>query len=106
MPYKSEKISIAGTKYDRRVKLTQDQKEYVKWLREEEHISYAKLAMMFSVSKRLIQFICCPEKAQKAKEQWLTRKMQGYYKPTKSEWAETIRNHRQYKEKLKKEGKI
>jgi len=34
MPYKSEKIRIAGTQYDRRIKLTPDQKEYIKWLRE------------------------------------------------------------------------
>ena len=31
MPYKSEKIRIAGTQYDRRIKLTPDQKEYIKW---------------------------------------------------------------------------
>ena len=55
MPYKSEKIRIAGTQYDRRIKLTPDQKEY---------------------------------------------------KPTKAEWAATIREHRRYKEQLKKKGDI
>ena len=30
MPYKSEKTRIAGTQYDRRIKLTPDQKEYIK----------------------------------------------------------------------------
>ena len=44
MPYKSEKIRIAGTQYDRRIKLTPDQKEYIKWLREKQLISYSKLA--------------------------------------------------------------
>lgn len=47
MPYKSEKIRIAGTKYDRRIKLTPDQKEYIKWLREKQLISYSKLAKIF-----------------------------------------------------------
>lgn len=54
MPYKSEKIRIAGTQYDRRIKLTPDQKEYIKWLREKRLISYSKLAKIFGVSKRLI----------------------------------------------------
>lgn len=66
MPYKSEKIRIAGTQYDRRIKLTPDQKEYIKWLREKQLISYSKLAKIFGVSKRLIQFICCPDKYFKA----------------------------------------
>ena len=52
MPYKSEKIKIAGTKYDRRIKLTKDQKEYIRWLREEEKLSQMKLAKMFGVSKK------------------------------------------------------
>lgn len=68
MPYKSEKIRIAGTQYDRRIKLTPDQKEYIKWLREKQLISYSKLAKIFGVSKRLIQFICCPDKYLKNKE--------------------------------------
>lgn len=106
MPYKSERIPIAGTQYDRRVKLSPEQKEYVKWLREEEQISYYKLAKMFKVSKRLIQFICCPEKEQRAKELLAQRRSEGRYKPDKSEWSETMRNHRKYKEKLRKEGKI
>lgn len=106
MPYKSEKICIAGTQFDRRIKLTPDQKEYIKWLREEEKISYSKLAKMFGVSKRLVQFICCPDKAQRAKEQLQQKKSEGRYKPTKSEWADTMKEHRRYKETLKKEGKI
>ena len=97
MPYKSEKIRIAGTQYDRRIKLTPDQKEYIKWLREKQLISYSKLAKIFGVSKRLIQFICCPDKYLKNKES---------LKQRKAEWAATIREHRRYKEQLKKKGDI
>ena len=61
MPYLSSKIPIIHTQYDRRRKLTDDQKEYIKWLREEEKLSYNKLAEMFSVSKKCIQFICNPD---------------------------------------------
>lgn len=77
MPYKSEKIRIAGTQYDRRIKLTPDQKEYIKWLREKQLISYSKLAKIFGVSKRLIQFICCPDKYLKNKESLKQRKAEG-----------------------------
>lgn len=106
MPYTSSKIPIAGTKYDRRIKLTDDQKAYIKWLREEERISYNKLAKMFNVSKRLVYFICNPENAQKAKERLKLRKAEGKYKPSKEEWAATMREHRQYKQRLKLENKI
>ena len=106
MPYKSEKIKIAGTKYDRRVKLTPEQKEHIRWLRDEEHLSYRTLAKMFNVSKRLIQFVIKPEIAEKCREQLMERKRSGKYKPLKEAWAETVREHRQYKQKLKLEGKI
>lgn len=106
MPYTSSKIPIAGTKYDRRIKLTDDQKEYIKWLREEEHISYNKLAIMFNVSKRLVQFICNPAKAQESRERLKKAKKEGKYKPSKEDRAAIMREHRQYKQKLKLEKKI
>ena len=56
--------------------------------------------------KRLIQFICCPDKYLKNKESLKQRKAEGRYKPTKAEWAATIREHRRYKEQLKKKGDI
>lgn len=97
---------LTNTQYDRRIKLTPDQKEYIKWLREKQLISYSKLAKIFGVSKRLIQFICCPDKYLKNKESLKQRKAEGRYKPTKAEWAATIREHRRYKEQLKKKGDI
>jgi len=106
MPYISEKIPIAGTQYDRRRKLTEDQKQYIKWLREEEQMSYNQLAKMFNVSKRLIIFICRPETKIKNEEQLKQRKSEGRYKYTKEEWAATLREHRRYKQQLKIEGKI
>lgn len=107
----SETIAETFKAYDRyrqyrRIKLTPDQKEYIKWLREKQLISYSKLAKIFGVSKRLIQFICCPDKYLKNKESLKQRKAEGRYKPTKAEWAATIREHRRYKEQLKKKGDI
>ena len=106
MPYLSSQIPIAGTQYDRRRKLTEDQKEYIKWLRNEEHLSYNQLAKMFNVSKRLITFICNPDMMAKHKERSKKYRAEGRYKPSSEEWASTIREHRRYKQQLKLEGKI
>lgn len=105
MPYLSEKIKIQGTKFDRRVKLTPDDKELIKWLREEEQISFNKLAAQFKVSKRTIQFICDPSKLEANKE---ARKKRGgskiYY--DKDLHKESIKNTRNYKQDLKIKGII
>lgn len=106
MPYKSEKCKIQGTKFDRRRKLSEEQKELIKWLREEERISYNKLAKQFGVSKRLIQFICCPDKEQKAKAQFKERRKYGRYNVSKEERNEIMREHRHYKQELYLENKI
>lgn len=106
MPYTSEKVKIEGTCFDRRQKLSQDQKEYIKWLREEEKMSYQKLADMFNVSKRLMIFICNPDKYEKAKNQFKERKKDGRYNTTKEERAEIMREHRRYKQDLFLNGKI
>lgn len=106
MPFTSERIKISGTQYDRRIKLSDDQKQLIRWLREEEQISYQKLADMFNVSKRTIIFVCNPEKYEKAREQFKNRRKDGRYKASKEEWSKTIREHRHYKQELYLEGKI
>ena len=106
MPYKSEKINISGTSYDRRRKLTEDQKEYIRWLHEEEKMSQRKLASMFEVSRRLITLVISPEKEARNRELFRQRKKSGNYKPSKEQWAETMREHRHYKQQLYIEGKL
>lgn len=106
MPYKSEKIKIEGTKLDRRRKLTEDQKAYIRWLREEEGLSQRKLAAIFGVSRRLITFILDPEKEKRSKERGKQLRKEGRYKYTKEQWAEVMKEHRHYKEQLHKDGII
>lgn len=106
MPYKSAKIKIEGTLFDRRRRLLEDTKEYVRWLRGEEKLSYQKLADMFKVSKRLIIFICNPDKENRAKEQFKQRRKDGRYMVSKEERNAIMREHNHYKHKLYLEGKI
>ncbi|HEY6143773.1 MAG TPA: hypothetical protein VIV55_10215 [Flavobacterium sp.] len=105
MPYLSEKIKIEGTKFDRRVKLTPEDKVMIILLSETEGLSQRKLATRFGVNKRTIQFVLDPKKLE---ECLLRRKERGgwkqYYK--KEVHSEVIKEHRQYKEDLKKKGLI
>lgn len=103
MPYKSEKIKIEGTQYDRRRKLTEEDKQDIH--ENILNLSQRELARKYNVSRRTIQFILDPNK----KEENIKRRNERggskqYYKP--DEWAETMREHRRYKQDLKIKGKI
>lgn len=93
MPYKSEKVKIAGTKFDLRVKLSKDQKEAIKILSEKGY-SQRKLAEMFSCSKRSVQNIIKPQKRTTNS------------KRPKEYWTEKKREYRLRKQQLYLDGKI
>ena len=103
MPRISDSIPINNEKLDRRVKLTADDKELVKWLREEEQISYQKLANRFNVSKRLIIFVCKPETLKKSIEDRAKRGGSKIYYDRESHNA-SIKDHRNYKKELFQQG--
>lgn len=104
MPYKSEKARIAGTSFDRRRKLDDGDRAQILILRQQDGMSYNKLARMFGVSKRLIQFVCDPEKEARCKEQYRVRRKDGRYYDRETHNA-AIRNLRRYKEDLIKSGR-
>lgn len=93
MPYLVENIPLAGTRMDGRAKLTEDQRDAIRGLAREGY-SQRKLAVMFDVSRRLIQSIISPPKRKPPK------------KKSKEYWAEAKRRHRQKKMTLYKAGKI
>lgn len=105
MPYKSEKIKLSKEQ-DRRIKLTDKQRSEIRDKYTTGLYSQRALATEYNVSKRLIQFILDEEKAKIAAEQLKIRRADGRYKPTKEEWAETMKEHRHYKQKLYMEGKL
>lgn len=101
MPYKTDKIKIGCPFLDRRTKLLPCQKERMINLFN-NGLSQRKLAAIFNVSRRLVQFTTCPEKKVKDIQ---NRKDRGgsmiYYKGGK-EWSATMREHRKYKYKILK----
>lgn len=105
MPYKSEKIKLSKEQ-DRRIKLTDQQRIEIKDKYATGFYSQRSLATEYNVSRRLISFVLDEKKAKRAAEQLKIRKADGRYKPSKEEWAATMKEHRQYKQKLYVEGKL
>lgn len=103
MPYKSDKITIKGTMYDRRRKLTDDQKSQIKGLFKDTGVSIHSLAKKYGVSRRTIQFIVYPEREQRAKNRF-REKWKDY--ADRKKLTEATRKLRHYKHDLLKQGKI
>lgn len=93
MPYKSERIRIAGTKHDNRRKFSSDQVRAIKLLKEEGY-SYRQLAAMFGCSKWTVQNTITPQPRKKDRK-----------RPT-AYWTEKKRQYRQRKQALFKSGII
>jgi DNA invertase Pin-like site-specific DNA recombinase len=103
MPYKSEKIKLPPTK-DRRRKLTDEQKEEIRAIYATGVCGMRPLAKQFGVSRTTIQIIVKPERAEavkkRIKDHWRD------YRPSKEEWAETMKEHRHYKQELYLKGEL
>lgn len=103
MPYKSEKIKLPQ-EYDRRRKLTDEQKEEIKHKYETGFYSLNSLAKEYKVSKKTILLIVNPESkrknAERIKEHWRD------YQLSPEERNKAMNEHRKYKHNLHKDGKI
>lgn len=96
MPRKTDPIPIKDPFMDRRTKLIPCQKEMIVYWNKEFGFSQRKLAEMFKVSRRTIQFVLDPEKLKQNKER---REERGGWKQyyDKEKHAAQTRNHRDYK---------
>jgi DNA invertase Pin-like site-specific DNA recombinase len=103
MPYKSEKIKLSPTQ-DRRRKLTDEQKEEIKRIYKSGICGTRPLAKQFGVSRSTIQVIVNPAIKQRNHDRMV--KHWRDYRPTKEEWAETMREHRHYKQELYVKGEL
>ena len=103
MPYKAEKIKLPS-EYDRRVKLSAEQRDEIRHKYSTGLYSLNSLAKEYNVSKKLILVTVNPESKRKADEYVKThwKKYQG----TREERNVVAKEHRAYKHKLHKEGKI
>ena len=103
MPYKIEKIKLDQSQ-DRRRKLTDEQKEEIRRIYKTGVCGTRPLAKQFGVSRTTIQIIVNPDIAERhkkyRKEHWKD------YRPSKEEWAATIREHRKYKHGLYLKGEL
>lgn len=105
MPFKSEKIKLPK-KYDRRIRLSDEQREEIRDKYASGLYSQRSLASEYQVSRRLISFILDPEKYSKCREQFKERRKDGRYKPDKESWNKAMKEHRAYKQELFVSGKI
>lgn len=89
-------------KFDRRRKLTEEQKEEI---RKRKDKSSRQLAKEYGVSRRLIVFIQHPERLERQKELYRERRKDGRYY-NREDHTESIRQYRNYKRELLKKKKL
>jgi len=103
MPFKSEKIPLPADR-DRRRRLTEEQKEEIKSIYASGVCGTRPLAKQFGVSRSTISIIVNPKRAAAVRQR--TKRHWREYRPGKAEWAETMREHRRYKQELYLSGEL
>lgn len=103
MPYKFEDTPINNPNHDKRVKLTDDDRESIREEYATGMFSQRDLAKKYGVSRRLITFVLDPEKEERAKQQFAERQKDGRYYD-REKHNEYMRNHRSHKKELWEQG--
>ena len=103
MPYKCEKIKIANTQYDRRIKLSEDDKEQIQDRYFNRGESMRSLSRVFKVDRQVIKYTLFPDykkqfykaNRERVKPEIENAKHNAY-----------MRTHRAHKQSLYVSGKI
>ena len=105
MPYRFEREHWHLPKqYDRRIKLTDEQRQEIRRLYNKGLLSIRGLARAYNVDKRLVQFILFPERHERSKQLLAERGgAKRYYVPEKNRKA--MSNCRKYKNMIYKKTK-
>ena len=103
MPSIVDKIKLPP-EYDRRRKLTDEQRDEIRHKYKTGEYSLSKLAIEYGVSKKLILLTVNPESKRKADERIKDHWREYAY--TKEKRNEVAREHRAYKQELYLAGKI
>lgn len=103
MPYRfiTKKIKLPRDK-DRRVSITENQKEDI-WAMYKEGLGIREITRrMKTISRRSVQFILFPERLAKVKQQFKDRGQseKSREKVKGKKWAAIMREHRRYKQKV------
>ena len=104
MPRKSDRLTINNKKLDKRVKLTDKQREEIKVLKGGA-LSQNAVALQYGVSRRTIQFIWFPEQHEENKKRRAERGGSAQYY-NREEHNASMRKHREYKKELHEKGLI
>jgi len=103
MPYKYQYTRMKiPRKLDKRVKILDEDKERIMTLYG-KGISLHSIERDFfeyRISRRSIQFILFPERKEKCRIDYKTRRIDGRYYD-KDKWRVQMRNHRRYKQSIK-----
>ena len=105
MPYKSEKIKIQQTEYDRRIKLTEHQKEEIKKKWATGLATKRGLARDYGVCPRTIDFLLNPDKLEENKKRRAERGGTKIYY-NRENHRKSMSKTRKYKQELYIENKI
>lgn len=105
MPRKSDSLAINNPKHDKRVKLTDDDKQQIRDEYATGNYSQRALAAKWGVSRRSIQFAINPESLEQAKKLYNERRKDGRYYD-KDKHAKATREHRDHKKELYEQGLI
>lgn len=103
-PYEKAQTILLDESLDRRVRLTQKQKEEIRKLYDVGNTSQRKLARMYGVSRSLIQIVVNPERAKSVSDRFKANWRKYAERRGKEYHAAQVRHTRRYKYRLYKDG--
>lgn len=105
MPLKVDKLAIRDANYDRRVKLTEEQRKEIKELYQTGNYSMTALGKLYNVTRHTIANVVNEARYQKRLESNRERFRGGTYY-NKEQHRKSVANYRNYKKKLLAQGII
>ena len=103
-PYEKAQTIRLDESLDRRIRVTESQKEEIRKLYAVGNTSHSKLAKMYGCSKALIGMIVNPERAKSVSERFKANWRKYAERRGKEYHAAQVRHTRRYKYRLYKDG--
>lgn len=103
-PYEKAQTIRLDESLDRRIRVTENQKQEIRKLYASGNVSHSELARMYSCSKALIGMIVNPERAKSVSERFKANWKKYAERRGKAYHAAQVRHTRRYKYRLYKDG--